>query len=79
MEWLARSPFATAFKVGVSVLLAMAVAEWSSTGTISFDKWQTWLIAAAASALPVIVNYLNPQDDRYGKVRARHDSPDGDL
>ena len=79
MEWLARSPFATALKVGVSVVLAMAVADWTATGTIGFDKWQTWVIAAAAAALPVIVNYLNPQDDRYGKVRARHSSPDGDL
>jgi len=79
LEWLARSPLATAFKVGLSVLLAMAIADWTSTGFISFDKWQTWLIAAIAAAVPVIINYLNPMDNRYGSVAPREDSPDGDY
>lgn len=79
LEWLARSPLATAVKVGVSVILAMAVADWTATGSISFDKWQTWVIAAAAAVLPVVVNYLNPSDDRYGTVVPRETSPDGDY
>lgn len=77
--WLGRSPFATALKVGVSVVLAMAVADWTTTGSIGFDRWQTWVIAAAATCLPIIVNYLNPTDGRYGTVLPRTDSPDGDL
>jgi hypothetical protein len=79
LEWLARSPLATALKVGLSVLLAMAIADWTSTGTISFDKWQTWLIAAISAAVPVVINYLNPQDNRYGTVTPRDSSPDGDY
>lgn len=79
MIWLGRSPIASAFKVGISVLLAMAVAEWTQSGTIAFDKWQTWVIAACASALPVIINYLNPQDGRYGDVAERTNTPDGDY
>ena len=79
MIWLGRSPIASAFKVGVTVILAMAVAEWTQSGTIAFDKWQTWVIAACASALPVIVNYLNPADGRYGAVVERTNSPDGDY
>jgi hypothetical protein len=78
MIWLGRSPLASALKVGISVILAMAVAEWTQSGTIAFDKWQTWVIAACASALPVIVNYLNPQDGRYGDVAERTNTPDGD-
>jgi hypothetical protein len=78
MIWLGRSPIASAFKVGITVILAMAVAEWTQSGTIAFDKWQTWVIAACASALPVIINYLNPQDGRYGSVAERNYSPDGD-
>ena len=79
MTWLGRSPIASAFKVGITVILAMAVAEWTQSGTIAFDKWQTWVIAACASALPVIVNYLNPQDGRYGSVAERTNTPDGDY
>jgi hypothetical protein len=78
MIWLGRSPIASAFKIGITVILAMAVAEWTQSGTIAFDKWQTWVIAACASALPVIINYLNPQDGRYGSVAERNYSPDGD-
>lgn len=78
MTWLGRSPLASALKVGITVILAMAVADWTSTGTIAFGKWQTWLIAAASSALPVIVNWLNPADGRYGAVAKRTVSPDGD-
>jgi len=78
MIWLGRSPIASAFKVGITVILAMAVAEWTQSGTIAFDEWQTWVIAACASALPVIINYLNPQDGRYGDVAERTYSPDGD-
>jgi hypothetical protein len=78
LTWLGRSPIASAFKVGISVILAMAVAEWTQSGTIAFDKWQTWVIAACASSLPVIVNYLNPTDDRYGSVSERTATPDGE-
>jgi len=78
MTWLGRSPIASAFKVGITVILAMAVAEWTQSGTIAFDKWQTWVIAACSSALPVVVNYLNPADGRYGAVSQRTNTPDGD-
>ena len=78
LSWLGRSPLASALKVGITVILAMAVADWTATGAISFGKWQTWVIAAAASAVPVIINWLNPTDGRYGKVAKRVASPDGE-
>lgn len=69
--WLARSPLASALKSFGAVLLTLAVAEWTASGSISFDRWQTWLIAAIASAAPVVVNAMNPQDKRYGRAASR--------
>jgi hypothetical protein len=66
-EWFARSPLASAARVFLAVFLAALVADWTQTGTIAFDKWQTWLIAAVASALPVILRALNPADTAYGR------------
>jgi hypothetical protein len=65
-NFLANTPLGTALKTFVAVLLSGVVASWATDGAISFDKWQTWVIAACVSALPVIVNYLNPADGRYG-------------
>lgn len=66
-NWLAKSPLASAAKVFVAVLLGVVVADWVDAGTISFDKWQTWVIAGLASAVPVLINWLNPSDPRYGR------------
>jgi hypothetical protein len=65
LAWLATSPIAAAVKVFIAVVLAMGVADWQAAGTIHFSDWQTWVIAALASTLPVIVNWLNPADTRY--------------
>jgi len=67
LQWLARSPLASALKVFVSVVLSMAVASWAGAGVLSLEGWQAWVIAAAATALPLIVNWLNPADSRYGR------------
>ena len=66
-DWLASSPVASAVKAFVAVMLSMVVADWVASGSISFDKWQTWVIAGLASAVPVIINWLNPADPRYGR------------
>lgn len=66
-SWFARSPLASALRVFLAVLLAAVVADWTSTGSIAFDRWQTWLIAALASAVPVILRALNPADNAYGR------------
>lgn len=66
-SWLAFAPLGTAVKTFVAVLVAAAVADWSGAGSISMANWQTWVIAAAVSAVPVIVNWLNPADERYGR------------
>ena len=62
MEWFAKSPIASALRVFVAVVLAMVAADWTDGGVISFDKWQTWVIAGVAACIPVIVRWLNPAD-----------------
>jgi len=62
MEWFAKSPIASALRVFVAVVLAMIAADWTDGGTISFDRWQTWVIAGVAACIPVIVRWLNPKD-----------------
>ena len=65
--WLAASPWGTALKSAVAVVLTLAFADWSTSGSISFANWQTWVIAAVGTALPVVVNAVNPHDPRYGR------------
>lgn len=67
LEKVLNSPVGSAVKVFIAVMLTMIVADWSNQGCISFASWQTWVIAGLASAIPVIVNWLNPSDPRYGR------------
>lgn len=68
-EWLATTPLGSAAKVFLGVLLAAVLLTWTQEGTISFDHWQTWLIGALAVAVPIIINWLNPADTRYGRAK----------
>ena len=69
-DWLASTALGSAFKTFIAVVIAAAVADASSSGSISLSNWQTWLIAGAVSALPPVINYLNPADSRYGNGAA---------
>ena len=62
-----NSPLGSALKIFVAVMLTMIVADWTNHGRIDFESWQTWIIAALASAVPVVVNWINPSDPRYGR------------
>ena len=66
-QWFARSPLASALRVFAAIVLAAAVADWSTNGSINFGAWQTWVIAGAVSVLPVITRALNPSDPAFGK------------
>jgi hypothetical protein len=65
--WLATSPLGSAFKVFLGVLLGAVVLTWTEEGKISFDHWQTWVIGALVVAVPIVINWLNPADTRYGR------------
>lgn len=61
---------ASFLKVFASTILTLFLADLVSAG--SFDvlaKWEGWVIAALASSLPIIINWLNPTDARYGRTR----------
>ena len=60
-EWLATSPTASFLKIMVAAGLG-AVASWVATAQI-----HPLVVAVAAAVIPVAVNWLNPQDHRYGK------------
>lgn len=66
-DWFARSPLASALRVFVAVVVTMALAQWTATGTFDFAAWQTWVIAALASAVPAALRWLNPQDVEFGR------------
>jgi hypothetical protein len=61
-----NTPFGSAIKVFIAVALTLLVTDWMGHGFIDFESWETWVIAGLASALPIIVNWLNPADFRYG-------------
>lgn len=67
LVWLAHSPIATFLKVFVAVIIGAAVADWSKTGAITLTDWQDWVIGALVAAVPVIINWLNPQSCSYGR------------
>jgi len=73
-EWFSTSPVASALRVFVAIILAAAVADWSTAGTINFASWQTWVIAGAVSALPVITRWLNPYDPAFGRGSTADDT-----
>lgn len=66
-EWFATSPLASAARVFVAVVLTLAVTQWVTNGAIDFAAWQTWVIAALASAIPTITRWLNPADVEFGR------------
>lgn len=59
--WLARSPLASALKIAAGAGLA-ALLEQLTTSSVS----PVW-VAVGAAIIPVLINYLNPADARYGR------------
>lgn len=66
-EWFASSPLASALRVFVVAVATMAIAEWTTTGTFDLTSWQTWVIAALASAVPPLLRAINPHDVEFGR------------
>lgn len=61
LQWLADSPIASAFKIGSAAALVWVIDNVSSLEIPAV--MQVSLVAG----IPVIVNWLNPEDTRYGK------------
>lgn len=60
MAWLATSPLASAFKVGLAASLGYILAEPDILGVPPI------VAVGIVAAIPVIINWLNPEDGRYG-------------
>lgn len=59
-KWLAATPEGTFFKAAAGAAIG-AFASWVSTANVS-----PLVVALCAALTPVVVNYLNGQDPRYG-------------
>jgi uncharacterized membrane protein YgaE (UPF0421/DUF939 family) len=66
-KWLATTFWGTTLKAFLAIMLTLAIAEWSTAGSLNFANWQAWLIAALVSLGPGMVNHLNSADTRYGR------------
>jgi uncharacterized membrane-anchored protein len=61
--WLADSPLGGAFKAGLGAVLVWVLANSETLGLPAV------VIVALGAGLPVLINYLNTSDVRYGGVR----------
>ena len=60
LTWLANSPIGTALKVGLAAAFLWVIENVANTSLPGYA--QVSLIAG----LPVLINWLNPADSRYG-------------
>lgn len=65
--WLATSPTASFLKILLAAGLG-AVGSWVATAEI-----HPLVVAICAAVIPVIINWLNPSDTRYGRDSASAD------
>lgn len=68
-EWLATSPLATVLKVALGAALG-AVMSWAATAQI-----HPLAVALIAAVCPVVINWANPQDYRYGRGASTLEDP----
>lgn len=61
LTWLADSPLATAAKVGLAATLAYTLVN------PDILNLPPVVAVGVAAAIPVIIDWINPQDVRYGR------------
>lgn len=61
LEWLARSPIASAAKVASGAVLVWLLDNVTDLGLHPVAQ------VAIIAGLPVLINAVNPQDPRYGR------------
>ena len=67
LYWLARSPLASAAKVAAGAVLVWVLDNVTDLGLHPIVQ------VALIAAVPVLINSVNPQDPRYGRVAAHND------
>lgn len=68
--WLARSPLASAAKVASGAVLVWVLDNVTDLGLHPVVQ------VAIVAAIPVLINTVNPQDDRYGRHADTMPEPD---
>jgi uncharacterized membrane protein YjdF len=70
MNWLNNTALGRAVqsyvKVFLSVVLGLFLADGADVFAVDATDVKTWLAAAVASVLPLIITALNPKDTRFG-------------
>jgi hypothetical protein len=56
-------------KVFLATILGLFLADGSDVFGVGIDEARTWLAAGTASVLPLIITWLDPSDDRFGRTR----------
>ena len=73
MNWLNNNPVGLMVKswvlVFASVVLGLFLADGADLFSVDATDLRTWLAAGIAAVLPLVINYLNPNDGRYGLVK----------
>jgi hypothetical protein len=70
---MSRTVLASWLRVFGAALLTAFLIDLTQGGSLDvFSNWGTWVVAGLVSVLPVIINWLNPNDPRYGRV---HENP----
>lgn len=65
-HWLANSPTGSFVKIAIAAALG-ALGSYLATAEV-----HPLVVALTAAVLPVVINYLNPQDTRYGNGSGNH-------
>lgn len=52
--------------VFISTIITLFIADGANLFAVDAVDAEAWLAAAFVAVLPLIVNYLNPRDTRYG-------------
>jgi uncharacterized membrane protein YjfL (UPF0719 family) len=69
-EAFLATPFGSACRVALGVVLGYLVLDLSNDGTVSvsLDEVVTWVAAALVVAVPILIAYVNPADTRFGRT-----------
>jgi len=65
-KWLAWTPEASVLKIAAGAALG-AIASWLATSDV-----HPLIVAVGAAVIPVVINYLNADDPRYGRGSTPH-------
>lgn len=67
MKEFLNSAFGSWIKVFVAAILGLVLTNLLNGIDLFEMNWKSLVSGAVASVLPIIINWLNPSDTRYGK------------